>query len=766
VDRIGPYPVVRELGRGGAAIVYEVRGPGGASFALKLLLRSDESNLARFQRELESMTSLASEGGFVEVLDAGVSPQGAYLVMPYLQGGTLEERLRRGALQVPDVIDLGQSLSRALGRAHGLGLIHRDLKPANVIFDSAGGALIADLGLAKAMDDSDGGLSKTGELRGTLGYAAPEQLRDSKRAGPQADVFALGATLYHCLAGRSPFGNDLGALELMERGAESLIAARPEAPAWLASLIEVCLRYDPDERPSNGSEVAEAFRTRTAPRVSAPGAPRRRGWALAVVLILVAVLGAVGIYFAARHETTSRADPTSAPPAAMLRRARSIPSLRAWIEKHSEQAKPRELEMARRRLAELAWRALPRLSEMREPRPNDLARVRRQRALWAWAGEHLQQASARVRVEARSQLNSLRGSGRILARLSNREGSERSRLHGRSEVSFLANGGIEVYGGPLQTSLFGSGGIERVEWLPLGEPILRVRPDREGAWALVSGKVGLRSKGEVSSLALRDGLTAKDMLVLGERLVVVGEARSRNRSGFLAVLSKADLREGLLTQEVITTPSICRSLAAHPNGKWVYLSGGGVDVTARDGFVARIDVARLEKASGGEAKLESGVFLEAAGTVVDVSPDGSRLAVGLSRGGASTWPLGEDGEIDSTRRLKLVPESKGGPLQRVSLQCRGLLFLPRGDLVMNHTNYAKADKIGFLSAFDPTSLEAEEGKTSSPPSWNLEFVGATGRLLVSQDRSLLGLGGGQRALILPTPWDAASGSLPKAAGQR
>lgn len=166
MEQIGPYPIRKILGRGGAAIVYEVQGSGGEGLALKLLLRSSNKHLARFERERDAMNQLGGEGGFVPVLDAGSSPRGAYIVMPLLRGGTLEARIRQGPMPILDVADLAESLARALAAAHAAELVHRDLKPANVLFDGVGRALISDLGLAKTMDESqDAGLSKTGELR-------------------------------------------------------------------------------------------------------------------------------------------------------------------------------------------------------------------------------------------------------------------------------------------------------------------------------------------------------------------------------------------------------------------------------------------------------------------------------------------------------------------------------------------------------------------------------------------------------------------------
>src|SRR5262249_53890936 len=136
-------------------------------------------------------------------LASGEGPQGPYLVMPYLAGGTLRERLRAGPLSIHEATRVVRSLADAMGRAHGRGIVHRDLKPENVLFTIGGSPLIADLGLAKHLSTAkEAGLtlSVSGEFRGTAGYMAPEQMRNAKAAGPPADVWALGAVLYECLA--------------------------------------------------------------------------------------------------------------------------------------------------------------------------------------------------------------------------------------------------------------------------------------------------------------------------------------------------------------------------------------------------------------------------------------------------------------------------------------------------------------------------------------------------------------------------------------
>ncbi|MBI3725165.1 serine/threonine protein kinase, partial [bacterium] len=153
--RIGDYEIVSEVGHGGMGIVYRARSKEGRPVAIKLL-RSRHESLARFEREQRLLALFGEREGFVPLLDAGSSPGGPYIVMPLIEGGTLADRLRRGALGVDETIALGRALAEAVARAHERGIVHRDLKPANVLFtgDGPGGTsrarpLVADLGLAK-----------------------------------------------------------------------------------------------------------------------------------------------------------------------------------------------------------------------------------------------------------------------------------------------------------------------------------------------------------------------------------------------------------------------------------------------------------------------------------------------------------------------------------------------------------------------------------------------------------------------------------------
>jgi len=298
--KVGPYELGEVLGKGAAGTVYRARALGGEWVALKRL-RAREA-LRRFPRERLVQAELGREGGFVPILDAGEDAGGAWLVMPLVAGGTLRDRLRVGRQEEPELTELGQVLAESLGRAHARGFVHRDLKPENILFDEEGRPLIADLGIAKHLEgDVQLGLSRslsaTGETRGTLSYLAPECVKDSKHASPAADVYALGAVLYECAAGRAPF-EGATVIELLGRLLSEkhvpLGRLRPDLSAALLAVIERCLSPDPSARYPEGAAAAEALRA--AAVESARSARRwRRARGLGVALLIAALVGGGGL---------------------------------------------------------------------------------------------------------------------------------------------------------------------------------------------------------------------------------------------------------------------------------------------------------------------------------------------------------------------------------------------------------------------------------------------------------------------------------------
>jgi WD40 repeat protein len=238
------YEILSELGRGGMGVVYRARQVGlNREVALKMVLGdhwTDPRGLIRFLAEAEAVAAVRHPR-VVQVHEFGDAGGRPFLVMEYLPGGTLAERLRVGRLDPRVAAGLVAELARGVAAAHELGIVHRDLKPGNVLFDASGGPKVADFGMAKRGAGHD--LTATRAVMGTPAYMAPEQARgESKFVGPPADVWALGAILYECLTGTSPFPAAHADAVLCRIRADDPVPVRSRAPSVPRDLERVCLK--------------------------------------------------------------------------------------------------------------------------------------------------------------------------------------------------------------------------------------------------------------------------------------------------------------------------------------------------------------------------------------------------------------------------------------------------------------------------------------------------------------------------------------------
>jgi serine/threonine-protein kinase len=296
----------------------------GRRVALKLLGR--DADPARFEREAQAVAAVAHPN-ICQLYDYGEEDGRPFMVLEYLAGGTLEDRLVAGDPYPDDETErIAGEVAAGLAHAHDRGLVHRDLKPANVLFDSEGRAKIADFGLARM--GGAGTLTETGTLLGTAAYISPEQAQGLPST-PASDVYSFGVILYRMLTGRLPFEAEspikLATMHVNERP-PPLRDARPDAPAALASVAEAALAKDPGARPADGAALVDALGGET-PISSAPtglltdptlviprrpARPRRRVAALPLIILAVIVLAAAGIavaVFATRSSDGS--DPTA-----------------------------------------------------------------------------------------------------------------------------------------------------------------------------------------------------------------------------------------------------------------------------------------------------------------------------------------------------------------------------------------------------------------------------------------------------------------------
>ena len=201
----GRYEIVREIGRGGYSIVYQARDRDvGGDVAVKLLVpppAGAELARERLRREVHAVRGL-SHPNIVAVFDLLDDDPWSFIVMEYVAGGDLHQRVRdRGPLAPDDVVRVGRDVAAALAAAHRRGILHRDVKPQNILLGEGGRARLTDFGSAKL--DGQLGITGTGGLAGTITYAAPEVLA-GRRGDARTDVYALGLTLYWALTGELP----------------------------------------------------------------------------------------------------------------------------------------------------------------------------------------------------------------------------------------------------------------------------------------------------------------------------------------------------------------------------------------------------------------------------------------------------------------------------------------------------------------------------------------------------------------------------------
>lgn len=300
------YERVARLGRGGMGVVDLARRDDGTEVALKrLTLHGSAEDIdrarQRLEREADALRLLDHPNvvSLLEVLDDG---DDVTLVMPYLTGGTLADRVaQHGPAPAAEVLRLAEDLGSALSAAHRAGIVHRDIKPANVLFDADGVPHLADFGVASSRDDT-AGLTAVGTVVGTPGFMAPEQAR-GEATGQAADVFSLGATLLHAATGVGPYGKGSPEL-LMVRAAQGKVHPVPRSlPPELRRRLQAMLDPRPERRPSAAALVG-------GPAGTAVRAPLRRRHGRWPALVGFGVLGLLAIVAALAVGARDTEDPS------------------------------------------------------------------------------------------------------------------------------------------------------------------------------------------------------------------------------------------------------------------------------------------------------------------------------------------------------------------------------------------------------------------------------------------------------------------------
>jgi len=267
--KLGPYEIMAPLGAGGMGEVYRARDTRlGRVVALKILpqhLSERPESRERFEREGRAISSL-NHPNVCHLYDVGVDQGISYLVMEYLEGETLADRLRKGPVALEQVLRYGAEVADALDCAHRRGIIHRDLKSANIFVTVHGECKVLDFGLAKQDEESSPDaetltlpevLTSPGTAVGTVAYMSPEQAR-GESMDARSDIFSLGAVLYEISTGKLPFNGKTSAVvfkAIMDETPASPVRLNALIPVKLDEIIMKALEKDPDLRYQTAAEI-------------------------------------------------------------------------------------------------------------------------------------------------------------------------------------------------------------------------------------------------------------------------------------------------------------------------------------------------------------------------------------------------------------------------------------------------------------------------------------------------------------------------------
>jgi serine/threonine-protein kinase len=274
-DKIGRYEIKAELGRGGMATVFQAHDPRfGRDVAIKVLppeFLHDPTFRARFEREAQTIAAL-EHPAIVPVYDYGEDNEQPFLVMRYLSGGSLGERLKQGPLPFTEAVRIVNRVAPALDEAHNQGIIHRDLKPDNILFDHRQDPFIADFGIVKLSSPESGALTASNVVVGTPAYMSPEQINGEELDG-RSDIYSLGVILFQMLVGSLPYDAPTPVGLLMKHLTEPtppILEIKPDLPPDCAGVVDRAMAKERDKRYAVAAELADdlvaALRSQPSPK--------------------------------------------------------------------------------------------------------------------------------------------------------------------------------------------------------------------------------------------------------------------------------------------------------------------------------------------------------------------------------------------------------------------------------------------------------------------------------------------------------------------
>lgn len=335
---ISGYTLQRQLGTGGMAEVWYAENAIGKQAAVKLLMLKychDEIIVGRFQNEAKVMVKL-DHPNIRQVYDFGSLDGRPCIVMEYLEGKDLKTMMNEGRHFTDDELrNWWNQIADALIYTHSQGIVHRDIKPSNLFLDKQGNIKLLDFGIAKIKESIS--MTQTGSMMGTLMYMSPEQVRDSKRVGPESDFYSLAVTFVHLISGKRPYDNDTSSDYDIRKGIVEIPLDLGELPVEWRIFLTPYLEKDPDKRPElrhfeDDSEDAETkfiddkkagfeeedtsvtqltvdeAPPRVAPNVVSKPPKNKTGLIIAIIAAVVA-LGVVGALLLGKKPPVDNIDP-------------------------------------------------------------------------------------------------------------------------------------------------------------------------------------------------------------------------------------------------------------------------------------------------------------------------------------------------------------------------------------------------------------------------------------------------------------------------
>ncbi|MGE5123962.1 MAG: serine/threonine-protein kinase, partial [Acidobacteriaceae bacterium] len=265
LKQIGRYDIKSLIGQGGMSAVYLGYDPRSQrEVAIKVLppyYSHADKFRERFEREAFTI-ALLEHPAIVPVYDMGEEDGQPYIVMRYMSGGSLADKLKRGPILLRECVDMYLRLAPALDTAHSRGIVHRDVKPDNLLFDKYGNVFLSDFGLARLRETIGFANISDGSIMGTPAYMSPEQIQGDRQIDGRSDIYSLGVVLYHMLCGSVPFnGNTAASVMMMHlvNPVPQICAMNSSLPVSVQAVLDTAMAKNPDGRYQTASEFAKAL---------------------------------------------------------------------------------------------------------------------------------------------------------------------------------------------------------------------------------------------------------------------------------------------------------------------------------------------------------------------------------------------------------------------------------------------------------------------------------------------------------------------------